>query len=60
MLGGSCFDEVLKFKVPKDPRVRRRSRLTDIIPARPVAVVADSRTRSERIRSLGPPERVAW
>jgi SAM-dependent methyltransferase len=39
------FDEVLKFKVLKNLRVRKRSRITDAIPARPVAVVADARTR---------------
>jgi SAM-dependent methyltransferase len=39
------FDEVLKYKVLKNLRVRRRTRLTDIVPARPVAVVADARTQ---------------
>jgi 2-polyprenyl-3-methyl-5-hydroxy-6-metoxy-1,4-benzoquinol methylase len=39
------FDEVLKFKVLKNLRVRRRSRLTDAIPAHPVALAADARTR---------------
>lgn len=38
------FDEVLKFKVLKNLKVRRRSRLTDLIPARPVAAIADART----------------
>jgi len=39
------FDEVLKFKVLKNLRLRKRSRLTDLIPPRPVAIVADARTR---------------
>ena len=39
------FDEVLKFKVLKNLRIRRRTRLTDLIPAAPVAALADSRTR---------------
>jgi SAM-dependent methyltransferase len=37
------FDEVLKFKVLKNLRVRRRSRWTDLIPARPIAVAADAK-----------------
>jgi len=37
------FDEILKFKVLKNLRLRRRSRLTDLIPARPVAALADRR-----------------
>lgn len=45
MPAGGGFDEVLKFKVLKNLRIRRRSRLTDLIPARPVAVAADARTR---------------
>jgi SAM-dependent methyltransferase len=39
------FDEILKFKVLKNLRLRRRSRLTDLIPARPVAALADRRVR---------------
>ena len=39
------FDEILKFKVLKNLRMRRRSRLTDLIPARPVAALADRRVR---------------
>lgn len=37
------FDEVLKFKVLKNLRVRKRSRVTDLIPARPVALAADAK-----------------
>jgi SAM-dependent methyltransferase len=37
------FDEVLKFKVLKNLRLRRRSRWTDLIPARPIAVAADAK-----------------
>jgi SAM-dependent methyltransferase len=37
------FDEILKFKVLKNLRLRRRSRLTDLIPARAVAALADRR-----------------
>jgi SAM-dependent methyltransferase len=39
------FDEILKFKVLKNLRVRRRNLLTDLIPAGPLAVAADRRTR---------------
>jgi 2-polyprenyl-3-methyl-5-hydroxy-6-metoxy-1,4-benzoquinol methylase len=39
------FDEILKFKVLKNLRLRRRTRLTDLIPARPVAALADRRVR---------------
>lgn len=42
------FDEILKFKVLKNLRVRRRSRVTDLIPARPVAAVADRKVRLSR------------
>ena len=35
------FDEILKFKVLKNLRLRRRSIVTDVIPARPVAAAAD-------------------
>jgi 2-polyprenyl-3-methyl-5-hydroxy-6-metoxy-1,4-benzoquinol methylase len=41
----SGFDEVLKFKVLKNLRLRRRSMLTDAIPAAPLARAADLRTR---------------
>jgi 2-polyprenyl-3-methyl-5-hydroxy-6-metoxy-1,4-benzoquinol methylase len=41
----SGFDEVLKFKVLKNLRFRRRSILTDAIPAAPLARAADLRTR---------------
>lgn len=39
------FDQVLKFKVLKNLRVRRRSVATDALPARPLAMIADARTR---------------
>jgi 2-polyprenyl-3-methyl-5-hydroxy-6-metoxy-1,4-benzoquinol methylase len=39
------FDEILKFKALKNLRLRRRSRLTDLIPARAVAALADRRVR---------------
>jgi 2-polyprenyl-3-methyl-5-hydroxy-6-metoxy-1,4-benzoquinol methylase len=39
------FDDVLKFKVLKNLGVRRRSALTDVLPARPVAMIANARTR---------------
>jgi SAM-dependent methyltransferase len=42
---GGGFDQILKFKVLKNLKVRRRSRLTDLIPARPVAALADRRVR---------------
>jgi 2-polyprenyl-3-methyl-5-hydroxy-6-metoxy-1,4-benzoquinol methylase len=45
MPAGGGFDEVLKFKVLKNLRLRKRSLLTDLIPPRPVAIVADARTR---------------
>jgi SAM-dependent methyltransferase len=43
MPAGGGFDEVLKFKVLKNLRLRRRSRWTDLIPARPVGVLADAK-----------------
>ncbi len=46
-LGGG-FEQILKFKVLKNLRIRRRSRLTDLIPARPLAVAADHRVRLSR------------
>jgi 2-polyprenyl-3-methyl-5-hydroxy-6-metoxy-1,4-benzoquinol methylase len=42
---GDGFDQILKFKVLKNLRLRRRSPLTDLIPARPVAAVVDRRVR---------------
>jgi 2-polyprenyl-3-methyl-5-hydroxy-6-metoxy-1,4-benzoquinol methylase len=39
------FDQILKFKVLKNLGVRRRNRLTDAIPARPLAALADRRVR---------------
>jgi SAM-dependent methyltransferase len=45
MPAGGGFDEVLKFKVLKNLRRRRRTRLTDMLPAGPVGRLADTRTR---------------
>ncbi len=42
---GDGFDEILKFKVLKNLRLRRRTPLTDLIPARPLAALADRRVR---------------
>jgi SAM-dependent methyltransferase len=42
---GTGFAQVLKFKVLKNLRVRRRSVLTDALPARLVGAVADRRER---------------
>ena len=42
------FDEILKFKVLKNLRVHKRSRLTDMLPAIPLAAVADRRVRLSR------------
>jgi 2-polyprenyl-3-methyl-5-hydroxy-6-metoxy-1,4-benzoquinol methylase len=39
------FDEILKFKVLKNLRVRRRNLLTDAIPAGPLAAVAERKVR---------------
>jgi 2-polyprenyl-3-methyl-5-hydroxy-6-metoxy-1,4-benzoquinol methylase len=39
------FDDVLKFKVLKNLRLHRRNRLTDVIPARPVARIADAKAK---------------
>jgi SAM-dependent methyltransferase len=47
------FDDIMKFKVLKNLRVRRRSRLTDLLPARPLAIVGD---RIARVSDL----RVGW
>jgi 2-polyprenyl-3-methyl-5-hydroxy-6-metoxy-1,4-benzoquinol methylase len=41
----SGFDQILKFKVLKNLRIRRRNRFTDLMPARPIAAVADRRVR---------------
>lgn len=41
----SGFDEILKFKVLKNLRFRRRTLLTDLIPAVPLAAAADRRVR---------------
>jgi SAM-dependent methyltransferase len=38
---GHGFDEVLKFKALKNLRIRRRSALTDLLPARLIAPLAD-------------------
>jgi hypothetical protein len=37
------FDEILKFKVLKNLRIRRRTLMTDLIPAMPVAAAAERR-----------------
>ena len=42
---GDGFDEILKFKVLKNLRLRRRNALTDLVPARPVAALADRKVR---------------
>ncbi len=42
---GGAFNQILKFKVLKNLRVRRRNRLTDMLPARLVGPVADRRPR---------------
>ena len=42
------FDEILKFKVLKNLRVHKRSRFTDMLPALPLAAVADRRVRLSR------------
>ena len=42
------FDEILKFKVLKNLKIRRRNRVTDLIPAGQLAVVADRRVRLSR------------
>jgi hypothetical protein len=42
------FEQILKYKVLKNLRVRRRNPLTDLVPARPVARLADRRTRLSR------------
>jgi SAM-dependent methyltransferase len=39
------FDDILKFKVLKNLKIRRRSRLTDLVPAGPLAALADRRVR---------------
>jgi SAM-dependent methyltransferase len=47
--GWHGFDQVIKFKVLKNLGVRRRSRLTDLVPARPLAMAADRRVRLSQI-----------
>jgi SAM-dependent methyltransferase len=42
---GHGFDQILKFKVLKNLRLRRRSRLTDLIPARPIAALAERKVQ---------------
>jgi SAM-dependent methyltransferase len=42
---GPGFDEVLKFKVLKNLKVRRRSRITDLLPGRLIGRPADRVTR---------------
>lgn len=48
MPSGAGFEDVLKFKVLKNLGVRRRNRLTDLIPAGPLAAVADWKTQLSR------------
>ncbi len=48
MPSGTGFDDVLKFKVLKNLRIRRRNAMTDRIPARPLAAAADRKTRLSR------------
>jgi SAM-dependent methyltransferase len=43
--GWDGFDQILKFKVLKNLGARRRSRLADLVPARPLARAADRRVR---------------
>jgi cyclopropane fatty-acyl-phospholipid synthase-like methyltransferase len=38
---GPGFDSVMKFKVLKNLHVRRRSPLTDVLPARPISLISD-------------------
>jgi SAM-dependent methyltransferase len=38
---GPGFDQIMKFKVLKNLHVRRRSPLTDALPARPISVASD-------------------
>jgi hypothetical protein len=42
-LGG--FDQIIKFKVLKNLRIKRRNLLTDLVPARPLAALAERRVR---------------
>jgi SAM-dependent methyltransferase len=42
------FEQIYKFKVLKNLRVRRRSMLTDAIPARPLAALAERKVRLSR------------
>lgn len=46
---GKGFSEIMKFKVLKNLRVRRRSIVTDLLPARPIAALADRPTRLSRM-----------
>lgn len=39
------FEQILKFKVLKNLGLRQRSRLTDLLPSRPLALLADRRVR---------------
>jgi len=39
------FDQIMKFKVLKNLRIKRRNRLTDLVPARPLAAAAERRVR---------------
>jgi hypothetical protein len=42
---GPGFDEVLKFKVLKNLRLRRRSPITDVLPASLIGPLANRMTR---------------
>jgi SAM-dependent methyltransferase len=42
---GRGFNEIIKFKVLKNLKLRRRNLLTDLMPARPVAAAADRKVR---------------
>ncbi|MGI8864636.1 MAG: class I SAM-dependent methyltransferase [Solirubrobacteraceae bacterium] len=42
---GPGFHDIIKFKVLKNLRVRRRNAITDLLPAAPLAAMADRRVR---------------
>ena len=39
------FDQILKFKLLKNLRIRRRNRMIDLVPARPLAALVERRLR---------------
>lgn len=45
---GTGFEDVLKFKVLKNLRLKRRTALSDLIPALPLAAIADRSTQLSR------------